>query len=168
VDRKLKQAYFIKTNMELSSLEKATIFRDEVFKHHGLPEKIISDRGLQYVSKFMVNLYCLLRITGNPSTAFHPQTDRQTEQINREVEQYLQIWVNHAQDNWSDWLAIAEFMYNNQDTMSTGHSPFFLNYRHHPWTGTTERQTVQNKSAKQFASRMKELGEQAKQSLLKA
>jgi hypothetical protein len=59
-------------------------------------------------------------------------------------------------------------MYNNQDTTSTGHSPFFLNYGHHSWTGTTEKQTVQNESAEQFVSRMREVGEQAKQSLLKA
>jgi hypothetical protein len=139
VDRKSKQAHFIKTNMELSLEGQAKIFRDNIFKLHGLPEKVISDRGLQYVSKFMVNLYHLLGITGNPSTAFHPQTDGQMEQINREVEQYLQIWVNHAQDDWSDWLAIAKFTYNNRDTTSTGHSPFFLNYAYHPWTGTTEK-----------------------------
>jgi hypothetical protein len=82
VDRKSKQAHFIKTNTELSSLGQATISRDEVFKHHRLPEKVISDQGPQYISKFMISLYHLLRITGNPSTAFHPQTDRQTEQIN--------------------------------------------------------------------------------------
>jgi Integrase zinc binding domain len=79
VNRKLKQAHFIKTNTELSSEGQAKIFRDEVFKLHGLPEKVISDRGPQYVSKFMIDLYHLLGITGNPSTAFHPQTDRQTE-----------------------------------------------------------------------------------------
>jgi hypothetical protein len=87
----------------------------------------------------MINLYKLLGITGNLLTVFHPQTDGQTEQINQEVEQYLQTWVNHTQDDWSDWLAIAKFTYNNCDTLSTGHSPFFLNYGHHPWTETTEK-----------------------------
>jgi deoxyuridine 5'-triphosphate nucleotidohydrolase len=79
VDKKSKQAYFIKTNMELSSLGQATIFQDEVFKHHRLPEKVISDQGPQYVSKFMIDLYRLLGITGNPSTVFYPQTDGQME-----------------------------------------------------------------------------------------
>jgi transposase InsO family protein len=82
VDRKTKQAHFIKTNTELSSEGQAKIFRDEVFKHHGLPRKVISDRGPQYVSKFMTDLYSLLGIKGNPSTAFYPQTDGQTERIN--------------------------------------------------------------------------------------
>jgi hypothetical protein len=79
VDRKSKQAHFIKTNTELSSEGQAKIFRDEVFKLYGLPEKVISNRGPQYISKFMIDLYCLLGITGNPSTAFDPQTDGQTE-----------------------------------------------------------------------------------------
>jgi hypothetical protein len=91
VDRKTKQAHFIKTNTELSSEGQAKIFRDEVFKHHRLPRKVISDRGPQYISKFMTDLYSLLGIKGDPSMAFHPQTDRQTERINREVEQYLRI-----------------------------------------------------------------------------
>jgi Integrase zinc binding domain/dUTPase len=96
VDRKTKQAHFIKTNTELSSEGQVKIFRDEIFKHHGLPRKVISDRGPQYISKFMTDLYSLLGIKGNPSTAFHPQTDGQTERINREVEQYLRIWVNYV------------------------------------------------------------------------
>jgi hypothetical protein len=82
IDRKSRQAYFIKTNTELSSEGQVKIFRDKVFKLHGLPEKVISNRGLQYISKFIIDLYHLLGITGNPSTAFHPQTDRQTERIN--------------------------------------------------------------------------------------
>jgi hypothetical protein len=89
VDRKSKQAHFIKTNTELSSEGQAKIFRDNIFKLHRLPEKVISDQGPQYISKFMIDLYHLLGITGNPSTAFHPQTDGQTEHVNREVEQYL-------------------------------------------------------------------------------
>jgi hypothetical protein len=72
IDRKSKQAHFIKTNTELSSEGQVKIFRDEVFKLHSLPEKVISDRGPQYISKFMIDLYHLLGITGNPSTAFHP------------------------------------------------------------------------------------------------
>jgi hypothetical protein len=72
VDRKSKQMHFIKTNMELSSEGQAKIFRDTVFKLHRLPEKVISDQCPQYISKFMMDLYHLLEITGNPSTAFHP------------------------------------------------------------------------------------------------
>jgi transposase InsO family protein len=144
------------------------IFRDEVFKHHGLPRKVISDRGPQYVSKFMMDLYSLLGIKGNPSTAFHSQTDGQTERINREVEQYLRIWVNYTQDDWSEWLSITEFTYNNCDTTSTDYSPFYLNHGHHPWTRLTKKQRSNNETADQFITRMKELGEQATKALEKA
>jgi hypothetical protein len=82
INWKSKQAHFIKTNIELSSEGQVKIFWDGVFKLHGLPEKVISNRGPQYISKFMTDLYWLLGIIGNPPTAFHPQTDRQTEWIN--------------------------------------------------------------------------------------
>jgi hypothetical protein len=95
----------------------------------------------------MTDLYYLLGIKGNPSTAFHPQTDGQMERINQEVEQYLRIWVNYAQDDWSEWLSIAEFTYNNHDTTSTGYSPFYLNHGHHPWTGLTEKRRSNNETA---------------------
>jgi hypothetical protein len=116
----------------------------------------------------MTDLYSLLGIKGNPSIAFHPQTDGQMERINREVEQYLRIWVNYAQDNWSEWLSIAEFTYNNRDTTSTGYSLFFLNHGHYPWTGMTKKRRLNNETADQFVTRMKELGEQVTKALEKA
>jgi hypothetical protein len=58
----------------------------------------------------MKELYKLLNINGAPSTAYHPQTDGQTEHANQEVKQYLCIYTNYQQDNWSDWLDIAEFV----------------------------------------------------------
>ena len=89
VDRKSKLAHFIPTTTELSSLGQAKIMRDHVFKLHGIPKKIITDCGLQYVSKFMGEFFQLMGITGNPSTAYHPQTDGQTEWVNQEVETFL-------------------------------------------------------------------------------
>jgi hypothetical protein len=67
-----------------------------------------------------------------------------------------------------EWLSIAEFTYNNHNTISTRHSPFFLNYGHYPWTGLTKKQRLNNETADQFVTRMKELGEKAKQALEKA
>ena len=77
----------------------ATIFCDSIFKLHGTPRKVISDQGPQSISSFMKDLYELLNIQANLSIAYHPQTDGQTEQINREVEKYLRIYVNHRQTN---------------------------------------------------------------------
>lgn len=67
----------------------ARLYRDNVWKLHGLLKKVISDRGPQFASKFMMDLNCILGITMALSTAYHPQTDGQTERINQDVEQYL-------------------------------------------------------------------------------
>jgi hypothetical protein len=75
MDRKSKLGHFIPTTIELSSLEQAKIYRDHIFQLHGVSQKIISNRGPQYVSKFMGELYQLLDIKGGYSTTFHPQTD---------------------------------------------------------------------------------------------
>ena len=72
----------------------ATLYWDNVFKEHGLPKKVISDRGPQFVSSFMKELYKKLGIEPNPSTAYHPQTDGQTERVNQELEEYLRIYIN--------------------------------------------------------------------------
>ena len=117
----------------------ARIFRDTVWRDFGLPEVVISDRGSQFVSNFTKDLYWLLGIKMNPSTAYYPQTDGQTECINQEVEQYLRLFVNYHQDNWAEWLPLAEFSYNDKIQSSTGYSPFYLNYGQHPWKSTDPR-----------------------------
>jgi hypothetical protein len=84
----------------------------------------------------MTEFWKMIDVAPNPSTAYHPQTDRQTEQLNAEIEQYIRLWVNDKQNNWSEWLAIAEFAINNC-TSVTGQSPFFLNHGRHPRTSVT-------------------------------
>ena len=66
------------------------------------------------------------------SIAYHPQTDRQTEQTNQMRKQYLQHYINHQQDNWVELLPIAQFVYNNQQYSVTGTTLFFANYRRNP------------------------------------
>lgn len=89
VDRLSKRAHMIPTTTEVDSIGIARLFRDHVWKDHGLPEEVISDRGTQFISKFMKELYALLHIKSAASTAYHPQTDGQTERVNQEVEQFL-------------------------------------------------------------------------------
>jgi hypothetical protein len=84
----------------------------------------------------MGDLNKLVGITGNLSTAYHPQTDRQTERMNQEIEQYLRVFVNYRQSDWAEWLACAEFSYNDKIQSSTGFSPFYVNYGRHPYKGT--------------------------------
>src|SRR5882757_3861640 len=101
----------IPTTTTITAEGVARLMQDHVWKHHGLPEKVISDRGPQFVSKMMRELNCLLGIQTAMSTAYHPQTDGQTERINQEIEQYLHIYVNHRQVDWTNWLPMAEFSY---------------------------------------------------------
>ena len=87
VDRYSKQMHAIPTTTSLTAEGMAKLFRDHVFRLHGVPQKIIHDRGPQFQSKFLIDFYALLGIENNPSTAYHPQTDGQTERINQELEQ---------------------------------------------------------------------------------
>ncbi len=95
VDRFSKAIIPVACNVELSTEGWAQILRDHVYAKHGMPQVVISDRGPQFVSKFMKELYRLLDITPNASTAWHPQTDGQTERVNQEIEKYLRIFVNY-------------------------------------------------------------------------
>ena len=113
VDHLSKQAHFIATTSDITSLGVARLFRDGVWKLHGLPKEVISDRGPQFVSNFMRRLSEILGIKVAASTAYHPQTDGQTECVSQEVEQFLHLFVNQRQDDWYDWLSIAEFAYND-------------------------------------------------------
>ena len=65
-------------------------------------------------------------------TVYHPQTDRQTERINQEVRTFLQHYVNYQQDDWMEWLAAAEFLYNNKKHAAMRRIPFKLNFERHP------------------------------------
>jgi hypothetical protein len=99
----------------------------------------------------MHDLYRLLNIQSNASTAYHPQTDGQTERINQEIEHYLRVFCNYHQSDWSDWLSLAEFSYNDKTQISTHHSPFFLNYGHHPRKGTSFRREAKVEATAEFA-----------------
>ena len=107
----------------------------------------------------------MLGMKQNLSTAFHPQTDGQTEQMNQPIEEYLRIFINHRQDDWSSWLALAEFTYNNRVHSATKQTPFFLNYGQHPWTGTEGRRESRVENAQQFADRLTTIREDAKSAL---
>jgi hypothetical protein len=111
-------------------------------------------------------LFKLIGLEQNLSMAYHPQTDGQSERVNQSLEQYLRIFINDRQDNWKEWLPIAEFTYNN--TLHSAHqqSPFFLNYSHHPWTGKETMSDTRNKLAKTFAEQMRLVHEDAQAALL--
>jgi len=102
VDQLTKMVYFIPTTEKISAEELARLFRDNMWKLHGLPESIISDREPQFMAELMRELNQMLGIESKMSTAFHPQTDGQTERVNQELEQYLRMFIDHQQEQWLD------------------------------------------------------------------
>ena len=89
---------------------------------------MISDRRPQFAVGLTKELNKMLGIETKLSTAYHLQTDSQTERTNQELEQYLRMYVNHRENNWSEWLAMAEFAFNNKVHTATKMSPFQVNY----------------------------------------
>ena len=104
------------------------MFRDNIWKLHELPESVISDRSPQFVADLTKQLNKILGIEMRLSTVFHPQKDGQMEQMNQELEQYLQFFTEHRQRDWPEWLAMAEFAVNNKVYMATKVLPFIANY----------------------------------------
>ena len=122
-----KIVHFVPTTEKTMAEGLAQLFRNNVWWLHGLPESIISDKGPQFAAGLMNELNKLLGIKTKLLMAFHPQTDRQMERVNQELEQYLQIFVNHCQEQWPEWLGMAEFAYNNKAHTGTKVSPFEAN-----------------------------------------
>ena len=118
-------------NISLEGIAK--IYRDDIWKLYGAPRKILSNRRLQFASKFMEEFMKTLGTKRQLLTAYHPQTDGQTERINQEIRMFLQHYVNYQQNDWMDWLATTEFQYNNKRHAVTGRTPFELNFGRHPW-----------------------------------
>jgi len=145
----------------------ARLFRNNVWKLHGLPESIISDRGLQFVAGLMKELNKILGIKSKLSTVFHPQTDGQTERVNQELEQYLRMFINHRQEQWPEWLGTAEFAYNNKAHSSTRTLPFKANYGQDSRMGFEGRKKGKYVGAEKFVEKMKEIQEEAKAVLKK-
>ena len=100
-DRFSKMSHFVATTAKTMAEGLVRLFRDYVWKLHRLPESVISDRGPQFAVGLTRELNKMLGIETKLSTAYHPQTDGQTERTNQELEQYLRIYVNHRQNNWS-------------------------------------------------------------------
>ncbi|KAG0158110.1 hypothetical protein PDIDSM_5623 [Penicillium digitatum] len=138
VDRLTKMKHFIHCKGTCNAEEVARLYTRHVWKLHGLPNTVVSDRGPQFVAQFWKHLTKRLRITNLLSTAYHPETDGQTERANAVLEQYLRAYVSYLQDDWSEWLPLAEFTANSHYSESTRVSPFYANYGFHPASELTE------------------------------
>ena len=134
VDRLSKMVHFVPTTKSCKSTEVARLFKQHVYRAHGLPEVIIGDRDQRWNSEFWRAVFQSLGTKVRLSTAYHPQTDGQTERANRTMEEILRAYVHPLGDDWDQHLADAEFAYNNSEHASSGQTPFQTAYGYHPRT----------------------------------
>ncbi|CAJ0948685.1 unnamed protein product [Ranitomeya imitator] len=160
-----------------------SLSRDHVVRLHGIPENIVSDRGSQFVSRFWRAFCGRMGIDLSFSSAFHPQTNGQTERTNQTLETYLRCFVSADQDDWVSFLPLAEFALNNRASSATLVSPFFCNSGFHPrfssgqvessdcpgvdsvvdrlqqiWTQVVDNLALSQEKAQLFANRRRRVG----------
>lgn len=137
VDKLTKMVHLVPTTTAVDAPGTAKLFFNSVFRLHGMPEILISDRDPRFTSAFWKSLFKLVDTRLTMSTAFHPQTDGQTERVNRTVEDILRCYTDEHQTNWDLLLTPVEFAINNSVQASTRFTPFYLNYGRHPATPAT-------------------------------
>jgi len=131
VDWLTKQAIFIPAHDTITSTDLAHLFVLHVFSKYSIPSHVTSNRGSEFVSNFFQSLGTALDMRLHFTSGYHPEGDGQTECTNQTLEQYLRVYCNYQQDNWSKLLPLVEFAYNNAPSATTGVSPFFANKGYH-------------------------------------
>lgn len=173
VDRLTKMAHFIPLSSGHQSpvTELAKVFAKDVWRLHGLPSEILSDRDSQFTSSFWNELMTHLGVKLKLSTAFRPQTDGQTEIVNQVLEQYLRHFCNHQQDDWVELLPFAEYAHNTAVSEATKMSPFNANYGFQPetqWARPKEGSEWTNPASELLLSRWKVIWEDLRANIQKA
>jgi len=134
VDRFTQMVHFIGLATNATAKDVADTFLKEGWKLQGLPSEIVSDMDAKFAGELWESLCKALGIKRRMSTAYHPQTDRQTERTNQVLEGYLRNFVNYDQNDWYQMLPLAEYAYNNSKASAHKLTPFFANYGFHPQT----------------------------------
>jgi hypothetical protein len=132
VDKFSKYSHFIPLKHPYTATKVAELFVDNIYRLHGMPKSLVSDRDPVFTSKFWQAVF---RATGTQlklSTANHPETDGQTERVNQSVECYLRCFASAHPHHWAKWISLCEFWYNTNWHSSSGKSPFELIYGRQP------------------------------------
>ena len=127
-----KGVILIPCNKTVTALQTANLLIREVFKRFRLPDKVISDRGPQFAAAAFQEVMKALKIKHSMSTAFHPQTDGQTECLNQELEVYVRIFCTNEPHTWNSLLPIAEFTHNQRTHEALKQTLFYLMYGTNP------------------------------------
>jgi len=132
VDWLTKQVLFILTIRSLNATMLAELFIKHVFSKHSVPSHVTSDREAEFVSKFFRSLANALDMKLHFTSGYHPEADSQTKHTNQTLEQFLRIYCNYQQSDWLQLLPLAEFVYNNTPSSTTGVFPFYANKGYYP------------------------------------
>lgn len=132
VDLYSKQVHLVATTDTVTAEGIGELHYQTIFRLHGIPQKIVSDRGPQFAARVTRALYKRLGIESGLTTAYHPMANGQTERANQEVEQYLRIYCDKRQDDWADLLPTAEFVLNSRVQTAHGQTPFEVLYGYRP------------------------------------
>lgn len=165
VDKLSKMVHLAPCRTTDGALEVAEMLLDVLFKAHGLPRTLVTDRDPKFTSQLFKEVCKHMRVKQAMSSAYRPQTDGQTERVNRVLEEMLRHYVSPKQDDWDKLLPLAEFSINNAYHESIGTTPFFLNYGQHPLTPTTAKFSSDVPAALQFTVGMQAQLARAKQLL---
>ena len=127
-----KGAYFLPPNKTATSAEIATLYHNAIYPNFGIPDAVISNRGLQFVSSFTHDLYSKSGIEMKATTAYRPQSNGEAERVNQEIRTYLHMYCTEKPNDWSLYLADAQFAHNSRIHSTHGQTPFYLLHGYEP------------------------------------
>jgi hypothetical protein len=168
VDKLTKMCHIAPCKTNTTAQQFAHIYLEHVVKHHGFQESIISDRDPRWTSEFWTEVCKDFDMKLRFSSAFHPQTDGQTERTNRTLEEMLRHYVSPNHVDWDTHLPMIEFAMNNSLQSSTGHTPFFLYTGRNPITPLSSLSEMKNPAARTVRLTWQERVQMAKKCLLDA
>jgi hypothetical protein len=169
VDKLTKMCHLAAVTKDITAVEVANVFVDRIYCLHGLPKVIVSDRDTKFTSAFWKQLHARLGTKLSMSTAFHPQTDGQTERMNRVLEDMLRHYIDPSQTDWDEHLSVAEFAINNAYHDGMQATPFWLNNFKHPRTPLSlHLKSSTSAEAQKLADRLVDDMQVAKRSLQNA
>jgi len=131
-DRLTKMVHLVPCTKTCDAKDCALMFLQNVWRLHGMPNRFTHDRDTRFTSNFWKEFFTMCNVGQSSSSAYHPQTDGQSERTNHVVEDFLRHYTDNQQSDWKEYLGFAEFAINNAKQESTGYTPFFMNYGFHP------------------------------------